>query len=253
MRPRSTDPQPGPPCKVDRRANRPLRYSLLAVDGLLVENGAQSMSMKADGMTAGGYQMIRGLLLVGIGLLAASVGAGEPLPGPTAVRRWTGDLLRMEATAKTEEARSEALVTLCDLFVAIRLHPMYDQSEILRGEATRVRRRLLTASRRWSQRLERANVARPAQIASHVDAALAMSPAEISTASLPARSGAAGPGGITTDGWELVELIQRTLHPDFWDNQGGPGSIHYFAIKRVLVVRATTRVHEDLAALLGQL
>ena len=62
-----------------------------------------------------------------------------------------------------------------------------------------------------------------------------------------------GGAPIADEAWALVELIQRTVHPDFWELTGGPGSIRYFAIKRVLVVRATTQVHEDLVALLRQL
>ena len=66
-----------------------------------------------------------------------------------------------------------------------------------------------------------------------------------------ANAGGAGAGGAIADsGWELVELIQRVVAPDFWDAQGGPGAIRYFAMRRVLVVRATTDVHEQIKDLL---
>ncbi|MGV3482787.1 MAG: hypothetical protein ACO1RT_00060 [Planctomycetaceae bacterium] len=190
-------------------------------------------------------------------LLLFSGASAEETPGPTAVRQYTSDWLRVEATASTAEEKAQALVALCDLYAAIRVHPLYAHSEMLRGEATRVRRRLLTASRQLTGQLDRAHLPRPAELGNRVDAALASaasagtsSPDNQTDASL---AGGPGPGAVSDSGWQLVELIQRTVHPDFWDNTGGPGSIRYFAIKRVLVVRATTEVHEDLAALLRQL
>jgi hypothetical protein len=66
---------------------------------------------------------------------------------------------------------------------------------------------------------------------------------------LDARGGAA----VADDGWSLIELIQRVIAPDFWEPQGVPGVIRYFAIKRALVVRATTDVHEQLRELLTAL
>ncbi len=182
-----------------------------------------------------------------IGLVVSVGNADEAALGPTAMRQLTIELLRNEANAKTTDAKADAIATLCDLYAAIRVHPLYEQSDILHGEAIRVRRRLLTASREWSDRLERAKVTKPTDISSRVDAALVTSEVE------PAAGGGAAPGGVGGEGWELVELIQRTVRPDFWEVAGGPGSIRYFAIKRVLVVRATTEVHQELAKLLGQL
>ncbi len=54
----------------------------------------------------------------------------------------------------------------------------------------------------------------------------------------------------SADPWQLVELIQRVVAPDLWDVQGGSGTIQYFAMRRVLVVRATTDVHEQIRDLL---
>lgn len=50
-----------------------------------------------------------------------------------------------------------------------------------------------------------------------------------------------------------VELIQQTIAPGFWDTTGGPGTIYYYALKRALVIRATSEVHADLGNTLWQL
>ncbi len=61
------------------------------------------------------------------------------------------------------------------------------------------------------------------------------------------RGGAAGPADY---GQDLVDLIQKTIHPDFWDVNGGPGTIVYFSPLRCLVVRATHEVHGDVGGLI---
>jgi hypothetical protein len=54
-------------------------------------------------------------------------------------------------------------------------------------------------------------------------------------------------------GQELVELIEATISPGSWDTQGGPGTIRYFSPLRVIVVRQTSEVHEQLGDLLPRL
>lgn len=61
-------------------------------------------------------------------------------------------------------------------------------------------------------------------------------------------------GGQQDDnGDELVDLIEAILHPDFWQANGGPGVLYYYQPLRILVVRATTTVHEDLEDFLERL
>jgi len=60
-----------------------------------------------------------------------------------------------------------------------------------------------------------------------------------------------GPAGDY--GQELVELIQRTIRPESWDVNGGPGTIYYWRPGRAMVVRQTWEVHEELDDLLRQL
>lgn len=54
-------------------------------------------------------------------------------------------------------------------------------------------------------------------------------------------------------GPDLVNLIQNTINPDFWRANGGNGVIHYFRPLRVLVIGASTQVHQDTLDLLYKL
>ena len=55
------------------------------------------------------------------------------------------------------------------------------------------------------------------------------------------------------NGQNLVDLITSTIDPTFWRQNGGNGTIHYFQPLRVLVIGATTRVHQDTDELLRKL
>ena len=70
-----------------------------------------------------------------------------------------------------------------------------------------------------------------------------------------ARQGGALGGGAADDddGDELVELIETVIAPDSWDVNGGPGSIYYWKNWRVLIVRQTDEVHENLGGAIEQL
>lgn len=59
----------------------------------------------------------------------------------------------------------------------------------------------------------------------------------------PAPKPGAPGGGAEEEGEALVELIRRTIAPDSWDVNGGPGSITYFRPLKVLVVRQTGEIH----------
>lgn len=64
-------------------------------------------------------------------------------------------------------------------------------------------------------------------------------------------------GGNSAPPWdhgdELVRLIENTINPDFWQRNGGEGRIHYFRPLRVLVVGASSQVHDDTLELLRKL
>jgi hypothetical protein len=50
-----------------------------------------------------------------------------------------------------------------------------------------------------------------------------------------------------------VNLIEHTIAPTKWDTVGGPFTVMYYAPLKVLVVRATGEVHEQIGGALGGL
>jgi hypothetical protein len=60
-------------------------------------------------------------------------------------------------------------------------------------------------------------------------------------------------GGEIANAVELIELIQNTIAPDTWDVNGGNGSISYFRLLKVLVVRQTGEVHHQIGNGLSKL
>ena len=52
---------------------------------------------------------------------------------------------------------------------------------------------------------------------------------------------------------KLIALIQATIAPETWEPNGGTGTIRYFDLYQVLVVRAPQRVHGEVGDLLGNL
>lgn len=169
----------------------------------------------------------------------------------TNLRHETREILRQEAVLEDGNAKAAAITALCDLYVVLRSDDRYATSEMLRGDAAKVRRRLLSIARRMESQLKRQGVEKPSQLRAKVDAAITSALAgESATLSDHIEPAGRAAGGLQDNGWELIELIQRVVAPDFWDSQGGPGTIRYFALRRVLVVRATTDVHEQIRDLL---
>ncbi len=68
-----------------------------------------------------------------------------------------------------------------------------------------------------------------------------------------ARRGELAGGGEIARAAQLIELIQNTIAPDSWDVNGGNGTIRYFSLLKVLVVRQTGETHHQVAAGLSQL
>ena len=65
------------------------------------------------------------------------------------------------------------------------------------------------------------------------------------------------PGGQGNQDWDygqdLVDLIQKTIAPESWDINGGPGSIYYWKQQRAIVVRAGLEAHEQISDLIEQM
>ncbi|MEM7454144.1 MAG: hypothetical protein AAF456_07290 [Planctomycetota bacterium] len=54
-------------------------------------------------------------------------------------------------------------------------------------------------------------------------------------------------------GFELQDLIERTINPEFWKTNGGDGVVHYYRPSRVLVVSASWEMHDRLETFLEML
>ena len=61
-----------------------------------------------------------------------------------------------------------------------------------------------------------------------------------------------GPG-ICDYGPDLVRLIESTINPDFWRTNGGTGIIEYYQPLRILVVSASSQVHDQMTDMLRTL
>lgn len=184
--------------------------------------------------------------------------AAEPQPN---LSQWTLELrrvLKQEATSRETAAHPAAVVALCDLCAAMRSDDRYVSSSVLQGLAARSRRRLLDVRQDIQLALKRDGIEKPIdfdqQILELQRTAAQRTDSEQpdsqeSDSEQPGSGFAPGPD----NGFLLIELITRTVSPDFWTSQGGPGVVHYYGLQRVLVVRATTRVHEDIQSLLHAL
>lgn len=65
--------------------------------------------------------------------------------------------------------------------------------------------------------------------------------------------GSFGANGICDFGPDLVSLIENTIQPDSWRSNGGAGVIFYYRPLRILVVSASSQVHDNVTDLLNQL
>jgi hypothetical protein len=77
--------------------------------------------------------------------------------------------------------------------------------------------------------------------------------------SVLAQQGVGGPAGAAAGGAfggappiandygpDLIDLIQTVIAPATWERNGGPGSIYYYRPLRVLVIRQTGEVHDEI-------
>jgi hypothetical protein len=129
---------------------------------------------------------------------------------------------------------------------------------MLQQDTAKIRRRLLTVARQKQSQLKHKGIDRPEYLSRDVQDALqnSLSDASATTSASPSVSPSPpGPrlgfaAGAFDNGWQLIELIQTVVAPEFWERTGGKGTIRYFAMRRVLVVSATTDVHEQIQDLL---
>ena len=178
----------------------------------------------------------------------------------TEIDRDVSAALKAEATAKQPAARSAALQRLCDLHDEIVADERLAKSEGLKTIRARLWSRLTRVKQQLQRELPEADEAigrDKDQI--EEDAARYAAVSLASTLALadqasggPSTFLARGGGAMTERNAEdLIELIERTINPDFWDVNGGPGTIMYYPNLQCLVIRATGEVHGDVGRALG--
>ena len=195
----------------------------------------------------------------------ASSAAKEPRPFH-AIQAEISDLLKREAHAKDVIAQAPVVRRMCELHSEIVADSRLAESETLQKYRVQLWSRLRRVQADLKKQLAKSAGVAPAdkddQQAVLSDAA-SLAAADSLAASLSLLDASqGGPGyllgfggraGPPDHGQELVDLIERTINPAFWDTNGGPGTIVYYAPLRCIVVRATSEMHGNVGGLLGGL
>lgn len=203
---------------------------------------------------------------------ALSADAASAAPPAAPSRRYTEiaqdvrEALRAESRAETPEQQSAAVRHMAEIYREILADPRLPQSDLLRGHKARLWSRMTRIKQDLQRQQQRETAARakaedPQQLAALEQAAESLSE-QMSLISdtmggpgyvFQQGGGALGGGAVNDHGQELIELIERTIKPDFWDTNGGPGSMFYYRPLMALVVSATSEVHGNVGGLLGAL
>jgi hypothetical protein len=182
------------------------------------------------------------------------------------------DFMKREALAQSHAERAAAIREMAVLYRELARDPRLVTSDTLKEYKAKLWSRLIRVKKDLEQQIarekkqaERDGTAGKAQLselaaqsADEASQGLAAQMALVSysmggPARVLAESGGAFGGGPRDDGKALVDLIQRTIAPDFWDINGGPGAIVYYQPLHVLVISATDEVHGNLGGLLNGL
>ena len=165
----------------------------------------------------------------------------------TEISKW----MVAEATAATSADHELAVIQLVRLYRELLSDPRIRLSPTLNQYRVKVRARLMKVLRELEIRLTRqlapANRTTSGKLQSALERHLAASSYSTGGARnfLTPRAGA----NVPDYGPHLVALIQRTIAPEFWNVNGGPGVIVYYPPLRLLVVRATSQVHGQIRGL----
>ncbi len=191
----------------------------------------------------------------------------EPRPFH-AIQGEISDLLKREAQAKEPSARAAVLQRMCDLHGEILRDERYATSDTLADYRIRLWSRLRRVQADLKRQLARAGEKEGQSTADNAASLAAADEVSLAAADSLATSlsmldqSQGGPGyllgfggrAVPPDfGQDLVDLIEQTINPAFWDVNGGPGTIVYYAPLRCIVVRATSEVHGNVGGLIGGL
>lgn len=183
-----------------------------------------------------------------------------------AFHRQLSDALKAESQAGSRAKQAEIVRRMCELHSQMVRDPRFQSSDALKQYRGQLWSRLTKIKASLKQQLAReASVASDNKMSAALEAAddfmvaattsLADSLAIFDQAQAgPGQWAALGGGPFAPDwGPDLVELIERTINPSFWDVAGGPGTIVYYRPLQCLVVRATSEVHGRVGGVVGDL
>jgi len=211
------------------------------------------------------------VLVVCLAALGVEQSTSEPKSEPRpfhAIHGEISDLLRHEAQAKEPSARADVVRRMCELHGEILRDSRFATSDTLAEYRIRLWSRLRRVQAELKQQIARSSDKHDKQAAEDYATLAAANSASIVAAESLAESLAlldlsqGGPGylvgfggrAVPPDfGQDLVDLIEQTINPEFWDTNGGPGTIVYYAPLRCIVVRATSEVHGNVGGLVGGL
>lgn len=218
-------------------------------------------------------------------LVAAQQKTGKRNAGQATLYETLGDIKAFSKrldNAEDDVERIDAIVDLGALYLRVVGDPRFFRSEVLQGNRGRIAaklqkaRKLIEKAKRQAAKERGSSASRYVTEASGDVTLRGLESAVIdkqwlmithavggASPSMYYSSGMHGTsghfyrgrgGGLPDDnGDELLDLIRTIIHPDFWQINGGSGRAYYYQPLRILVVRATQRVHEDMQSLLERL
>ena len=176
------------------------------------------------------------------------------------------EAIRADANAQTDSERLEAVRQMAQVYREILDDPRFATSETLKSYRARLWSRMTRIKQDAERRLEREKRQQAGVLDLQQQQAL-----EAATRSLSEQmtlmsytmggpsyvfqqgGGAMGGAAVQDHGQQLIDLIQSTISPQFWDTAGGPGSMFYYRPLMALVVSATSEVHGNVGGLLDAL
>jgi hypothetical protein len=170
------------------------------------------------------------------------------------------DLLKREALTKDAAERADLIRRMCALHREILKDPRHEYAEAMKGYRAQVWARLKRIQLDLKNQIAREKKVKAPQVGTDPELLAASDSLAASLNLLDNSLGGPGAllargGSAQTDvnGRDLVDLIEQTINPDFWDTNGGPGSIRYFAPLMCLVITATGEIHGNVGGALDGL
>jgi hypothetical protein len=193
--------------------------------------------------------------------------AAEATPRRLAdINRLMLEAIQADANAQTDSQRLDAVRQMAQVYREILDDPRFASSDTLKSYRARLWSRMTRIKQDAERRLARSERQQADALDLQQQQAL-----EAATRSLSEQmtlmshtmggpsyvfqqgGGAMGGAAVQDHGQQLIDLIQRTIRPQFWDTNGGPGSMFYYRPLMALVVSATSEVHGNVGGLLDAL